>query len=141
MAESDAIRSKRKRMHAQGDHSECRPDRCPQAPLDPGAPLDLGDRGQEYGPVTQVALTALSAMGFPEDDPRFAVAVLTLRLAEAFDRAPTAALNAQIRQNLTWLRYEAGIDPDKVAEIRARVVLGQADTLLKHAFSTLEDAS
>jgi hypothetical protein len=29
MADSDALRARRRRLHAKGDHTLCRPDRCP----------------------------------------------------------------------------------------------------------------
>jgi hypothetical protein len=69
VADSNAVRSRRKRLHSQGDHSTCLPSRCPAlgAPATPKAG-DIGD------------LAAAVAEEFPTSDPMSRA--LAMRLVE-----------------------------------------------------------
>lgn len=89
----------------------------------------------QFGPAVQAALDALGQMAFAEDDPRFLIAVTVIRMAEAFDTAPTAGLAGEIRRQVSWLLEQGLSDADRVDEIRAKVAQKHAKLLIEHAFS------
>jgi len=98
MADSDAVRSRRKRMHAQGDHSLCRHDGVrPKIVL---ADADRPDPG--------------------DFDPVAAMRALADRLAEAYRQDPgNAALARELRATLLALPPPPE-EPDWLDELRSR---------------------
>lgn len=138
VAETDAVRSRRKRRHAAGDHSQCVPGRClrapQQAPPDPVA-VDSGEA--RWGQATRAAVETISALAYEPGDPRWLISVTTIRLAQAFDKSPTPALAAEIRRNVTWLVTEDNQPADVLDEIRAGLVQSKADMLIQHALAVM----
>lgn len=133
-------RSRRKRLHAAGDHSECVIGRCAAAvETDPGDSVKL-DLPDEFGATTRAAITTLCEMPFPESDPRFLIMTVTVRLAQAFEKAPTAALASELRRNLEWLVLGQADPADKLDELRSRVAQKQADLLIRHALAVVPEA-
>jgi len=107
MADSEALRSRRKRAHAAGDHSLCR--MC-----DGGAPR-------------QAALS-VAADADPCADPAGELAALAGRLAAAHRAAPGNALLAR-ELRITLLTLDGGNAapaPDEVDRIRAEWEAGGA---------------
>ena len=102
MAESDAVRSRRKRRHAAGDHGMCRSscDRRPPGRASAGA-------AAEAGPCT---------------DPAAALAALAGRLVAAHEADPgNAALAREARCTLLALAglEDGAAEDDPLAELRA----------------------
>jgi hypothetical protein len=97
MADSDAVRSRRKRLHALGDHSTCKHFPEPRRPV---TVLDAGD-GAELDPVLEMRL-------------------LACRLVDAYRENPgNAALAREARATLLALAGmgPASDEPDLLAEI------------------------
>jgi hypothetical protein len=67
MADSDAVRSARKRHHARGDHSLCRPGRCRDAPDGPPPPLVIAAGALDAGAELEALAKRLRAAS--EADP------------------------------------------------------------------------
>jgi hypothetical protein len=96
MADSDALRSRRKRLHSGGDHSLCR--RC-------------GGRGAELATVV--------AGGVPVD-PQTALEALARRLEGAHEADPgDAAVARVLKDTLLALRGEAKPDAELAALLDA----------------------
>lgn len=107
MADSSALRARRSRRHASGDHSLCRPERCaeavvddtPSVPLAPDSPGGLRERGQRLWN----AMTAAGSLGPMQS-------VLLLEACRIADRLDT--LDRQLRGD-AWLRFrldESGVE-------------------------------
>lgn len=89
MADSEAVRSRRKRMHAAGDHSLCR--RCPA----------VRNGGESSRTVTIAPPPAESGT---ELDPAAEMRRLAVRLSAAYDQDPSNALLArELRMTLAEL--------------------------------------
>jgi hypothetical protein len=84
------------------------------------------------GDTAEALLNVLANLPLEEGDPRFLIAVTTLRLADMFDRAPSTALNAEIRRNVEWLLLSAEREAGKLDELRARVTVRQAELLMRY---------
>ena len=140
MTDDDATRARRRRQHVKGDHSECLPGRC-TALLEPAEPeFDIEvDEDLPFGLVFRSVLRSLAPMPFDDGDPKYAIAQVTLQLAATFDHAPSPALSSEIRKNLGWLMIGQGMPNDKLWEIRAKVVAGQAELLIRSAFDGLPE--
>lgn len=103
MADSDAVRSRRKRRHAAGDHGMCGPS-CDRRP--PG----------------RVLATAAVAQAGPCTDPAAALAALAARLEAAHEADPADAAVARVLKDT--LVVLAGLDGgeddgDPLAGLRA----------------------
>lgn len=108
MADNEAVRSRRKRLHASGDHSMCR--RCAAV---------RGDAAAEVA-------SRLTALPSPEAgavlDPRTEMERLALRLVAAHEGAPQNTLLArELRATLKELMPEGagGMDADLTGLFRA----------------------
>ena len=73
MADSDAVRSRRKRFHAAGDHRYCRRCAALRAQVKPAPMLDLD-------PVAELRATAARLIAAHEADPANAIVARELRL-------------------------------------------------------------
>jgi hypothetical protein len=120
MADSDALRARRKRLHAAGDHGLCWPERCPAAlalhqPL-PEAP----DAPEGVGPTEAAMDTYTLALQLPLEDPRRPLVEAALVLARAIDGG--RRVDACARELRILVGYMAEFDrvADKVDELRAR---------------------
>jgi hypothetical protein len=99
MADSNALRSRRKRLHAQGDHSLCRRD-CSRPKF------------------TLAPLSAEELAGF---DPVAEMRALAGRLAEAYSKDPgNAALARELRATLLALPVTVDEEPSPLDLLRAR---------------------
>ena len=67
MADSDAVRSRRKRLHALGDHSTCKHFPEPRRPVT--VPAVDGDEGAELDPVAEMRLLAARVVDAHRQDP------------------------------------------------------------------------
>ena len=65
MADSNAVRSRRKRLHAQGDHSTCRHFPLAPRPVMVAAAVD----GDEFDPVAELRLLAARVVDAYRQDP------------------------------------------------------------------------
>jgi hypothetical protein len=111
MADSDSVRSRRKRAHAAGDHSLCR--RC-----EGGGPL-RADAVEPTGPLRADAVRA--DLG-PCMDPAGALARLAGRLEAAHVANPGNALLArELRATLLALPIAADQEVDPLEGLRAVV--------------------
>lgn len=86
MADSAALRARRKRLHQAGNHALCVEGRCDSVALPDGG---VADRGS----VEQTVLRFLSLRPFREGDPRGISAAVAARLARVVDQegSPLAA--------------------------------------------------
>jgi hypothetical protein len=84
MADSDGLRAKRARLHRSGDHSLCRPARCPAA----GEPVDSMD----LPPDVKALVAALDAELEGADPTVRALAMRLARLSAGTGPAAVSAL-------------------------------------------------
>jgi hypothetical protein len=86
MADSEALRSRRRRLHQAGNHALCKEGRCDSVALPDG-------RIAGPGSVEQAVLGFLSLRPFKEGDPRGISAAVAARLARVVDQegSPLAA--------------------------------------------------
>ena len=109
MADSAALRNRRKRLHAAGNHSICREGRCQSVAMPDG-------RVAGPGMVEQAVRAFMATMPFEEGDPRGVSSVVAVRLAQIVDQegSPLAAKECQyIVHNLDAFRelpYGSAID-------------------------------
>lgn len=100
MADSEAVRSRRKRMHAAGDHSLCR--RCAAV------------RSETAGLRGVVSLPKPPPPRGPELDPSAEMRALAARMAEAHRADPSnAILGAELRKTLVELMPKNAGKPDE----------------------------
>jgi len=143
MADSNAVIQRRKRLHAAGDHSMCSAARCDAVRygLPPEVPVVDLDLPEGWGPAAKAALQMLAVMPYDADDPRYLIMRTTLALARVFDRAPTAALSAELRRNIAYLTLGMTEIADALDERRSRIVASTADSLIKYALSAVPDSA
>jgi hypothetical protein len=98
MADSDAVRTRRSRLHRNGDHSLCRPDRC-----NPSRPLAVVPEARALSAACDRVTEGILAR-LDDDDPRRIVAELARRLAELADedRSNISAVR-ELRLTAAWL--------------------------------------
>jgi hypothetical protein len=115
--DSPALRARRSRLHRKGDHSLCRPERCPDAPPD-----DAG---------VSVALEAfLADLRFPEHDIRQVLLAVARKLAAALDRRPNGAIAHELGTVLNQLVEHPNEPADQVDELRARRAVRRMQLML-----------
>lgn len=132
MADSNALRQRRKYAHRAGNHSLCDPRRCEaarRADYDPVAE----DGELEPSSMTAVTLKALSSLPFGEGDPRFITATICLKLAQVFDLYPSVQVAAEIRRQVDSLLDRPEAAPDVLDRIRAQVSVKQMGLLIQAA--------
>jgi hypothetical protein len=79
MADSEAVRSRRKRLHAQGDHSMCSPRReCAKPKL--AAVVQMPAVGDDFDPVVQMRELAGRLVAAHTQDPANAALARELRV-------------------------------------------------------------
>lgn len=116
MADSPALRARRARLHAAGDHSLCSPGRCPAL----AAPPPRSGR-RRLGGVESAVAARLANAGL-RDDPRSALA---LRLAARIDEADDMGAARELRLTLDKLLPPRPVVPppaerDELLERRRR---------------------
>ena len=121
MTDTDAERQRRSRAHRKGDHGLCDPAQCEA--------LQDGTVGQVEAEVREFN----SALAFEQHDPRCVMGVIAVRLGEAFDRKPSAALARALRTLLSFIGSDPSSRPGKLDEIRARMVARRVEGLLEDA--------
>jgi hypothetical protein len=142
VADSTALRVKRSRLHGQGDHSLCRPERCQWA-LDPVDYVDETPPASRPRRVTidpadrtpdkiEAAVTAfIETLPYEAPDPRYLLGQIAIRLAQRVDE--TGALPAAVRELRVLLAQlvEVPRGPSgQVDEIRLRAAQRKLDSLL-----------
>ena len=144
MADSNALRQKRKRQHSAGDHSLCAPSRCggklatlrnlPVCADDTSfaGPETAGEPGK-YGPLTEQVLDIVAGMALDDGDPRLVIGYMVVEMARAWDEHHVPSLAKEIANQMRWLVDHMRGEADAIAEIRARVVRKQADILINFA--------
>ncbi len=100
MADSASLRARRSRAHKAGDHSLCRPERCPEAETQVPEGAD---------PIEAALRRYLVGLDLPEGDVRAVIAATALRLAEGLDRHATASAARELRGSVAELQ-ELGDD-------------------------------
>ncbi len=123
VADSVALRSRRKRAHAKGDHSLCEPGRCPEAGR--AAAARILAAAPEAGPAAPSLTAAVASLvvGLPAGDPARDVLSASLqRCAEEIDAAgATAPLLRELRVTLAALCPPVrGPQPDWLDELHAK---------------------
>jgi len=78
MSDSDAVRSRRKRFHAQGDHSLCSPRRDCVKPK-PAAVVEVSTEGGDFDPAAQMRELADRLVAAHTQDPANAALARELR--------------------------------------------------------------
>ena len=126
MADDEATRSRRKRRHAAGDHSDCNPVRCrarraePNAPgrTDPGLPDDTGDAPS----AAQRLVGFLATQNLQPSDPADVIACLALILATRLDRGEVDAVRAshEIAHMVSDIAQRAPEGASSLDEVRAQ---------------------
>jgi hypothetical protein len=130
MADSDALRARRARLHRHGDHSLCLAQRCTAAEVrttlrlpedpDPGA-----------GPVEASLRVYAEALHLPADDARAPMVQVAIRLGQAIDAGQNlSAASGQLHQLVRWMG-EFQAKADQLDGIRTRVALKQVDSVLR----------
>ena len=122
MADSAALRARRSRAHRAGDHSLCRPERCPAAPAPAG--------GQETtaGEIDAALTRYLTGLELPDDDPRSLLAAVASKLARALDAHATASVARELRGCVTEL---IDLEPDEGGQATAARLLRDLKELTK----------
>jgi hypothetical protein len=129
MADSNAERSRRKRLHAAGDHSECTA-RCPagRMRLAPVPPPALPAAGS----IADAVLDFTAACKFAPEDARTPIAHLAVRLARQCDADPeNMRAAAELGRLLAWLSEHPASPPDAIDEIQARRLARRAGSMLR----------
>jgi len=103
-------------------------------PLPPG----VGD-GLALGEVSEVLLNLFAGLGHEEEDPRFAMAALALKLASQFDRRATVQLAAAIERLVRAVTGFAGEGPTALDTIRASAYAKHASALMRAAALPVEE--
>jgi hypothetical protein len=137
VSDSNAQRQRRHKKHIAGDHSECKPSRCPAVALPASLAPAAGRNGERHGELTEVILDVLAELPFAETDPRFVISAVTLKLAAEFDKTPSVPLAQEIRRNVMLLRDQAAEAATSLTAIRARVSVKSMELLLGRAFPEL----
>jgi hypothetical protein len=131
--DSDALRARRYRAHNRGDHSLCSPERC----RDARDARDVAEVLPEGGmTVSEATAATVAALSFPPEDPRSTLSVVAMRLAEAFDIAPSASLARELRQCLGELVDHPGAPAGVVTELVARRLARRVDGVITHALGS-----
>lgn len=108
MADSPAVRTRRSRAHARGDHSLCNPDRC----ADAGEPLPSSSTGDELGERgARLWREMTSQVAAPLGPAQLVLLEEACRMADRLDR-----LNGVLcsREEETWLRFDVREDGTEV---------------------------
>ena len=105
-------------MHKSGDHSLCRPDRCPDAPPD--------DDG-----VSAALEGFLAELNFPEHDVRRVMVAVARRLAAALDRRPSGAVARELGTVLNQLAARPNEPADRIDELQAKRAVRRMHLLLE----------
>jgi hypothetical protein len=124
MADSAAVRARRRRAHSRGDHSLCTA-RCPATDK-----KQVADRPPVSGPVEASVRDLAQALRFGERDPRAAMTVMAVRLAAAVDEGASASVARELRTILVWLAESPAVPHDLVDELRARRAHRRVTSLL-----------
>lgn len=109
MADSEAVRSRRKRKHAQGDHSMCR------HPRESVPPVTVLPGDGELDPVTELRRSAARLVAACEADPSNAVLARELRATLAVLPQAEAADPLDGLRQRAWLKrlgWAPGDDPE-----------------------------
>jgi hypothetical protein len=93
MADSAALRNRRKRAHARGDHALCR--QCTEMP----APAPVAGRGAVERAVSEF----VSRRPFAEGDPRGITSVVAVRLAQVVDTEGSVMAARELRTVVGYL--------------------------------------
>jgi hypothetical protein len=129
MADSNAERQRRKRLHASGDHSQCDPRRCAAG----RAPLN--GHGAESDPVSVSANLAafVAALNLAPADPKAAMAAVALKLAARFDESPSERLAHEVVSIIRSLMEFPGQPGDGLDLLRAKRYARRAERLMGEA--------
>ncbi len=148
MADSGALRARRSRLHAKGDHSLCDPQRCNDVTGAPGAlpapassppvalvrmPAELPVEPAERVPggIETMARAFVDTLPYAKDDPRHLIGELAVLLAQRVD--DDGAVPAAVRELRTLLVQlaEAPNGPaGTVDELRLRRAQRRLDGML-----------
>jgi hypothetical protein len=83
VAESDAVRSRRKRLHAAGDHSMCVVGRCLAATEQAIPNPAMDDITAGLGQTARAAVEMIACLRYQPGDPRWLISVLTIRAGQS----------------------------------------------------------
>jgi hypothetical protein len=86
--------------------------------------------------VLEATAATVSSLSFPPEDPRSALSVVAMRLAEAFDVAPSVSLARELRQCLGELVDHPNDAPGVVTELVARRLARRVDGVITHALGS-----
>lgn len=144
MADAPALRVKRSRLHKAGDHSLCKPDRCPDAEqrepapeasaaVPPAAEADL-PADELAGRIEASTRTLIEALPYEQGDPRKILGELAIELAKRID--DDGAVPASVRELRVLLVFLVEIPNESsgpVDELRLRRFQRRLDGLLAAA--------
>lgn len=144
VADDDKTRSRRRRLHAQGDHSTCVLGRCDallhaagvrraQVAADP-APVVADDGVRRPGGIESAVVAFVASLPYRDPDPRALLGLIAVRLAQRVDE--TGALPAAVRELRVLLvqLVEVPNSPSGVVdEVRLRAAQRRLDSILATA--------
>jgi hypothetical protein len=145
VADPPAVRVRRSRKHKAGDHSECRPERCPDAPQPEPDPEPASDQGTKplvgglpadelAGRIEASTRTLIEALPYEDGDPRKILGELAIELAKRID--DDGAVPASVRELRVLLVFLVEIPNEAsgpVDELRLRRFQRRLDGLLAAA--------
>ena len=153
MADSGAVRARRARQHAQGDHTMCLPARCeyagtpgaipPESSRAPNGRLPRAwapvaaapaDPTRAPGLIEQAVVAFVDTLPYRPPDARALMAIIAVRLAQRVDE--TGALPAAVRELrvlLAQLVETPKAPVDSVDEARLRAAQRKLDIILSQA--------